>query len=339
MSNDWALVVGINRYPTAGVTPLEGAVHDAKKFHEWVTHPKGGAVDPLQAKLLTSPANGDGGAAGPARPKLSEVREFFEHLVNQLGSGTGRRLYIYLSGHGISPTGQESMRNAALLMANAQPPKYWFNFPGNIWAEGARSAALFREVILVMDCCRDLKNNVPIVGHDLGEPVSDSTDCRLIEVYATGWDSKARELAFPPATQKQGVFSRSLLEVLRTGRMTGTMLKESVKHHLAVALKDEKKAQVPEIGRDEELAKIMFNEAAGPPRTEVVITGHPPTPPVIEVWPEGADQSIQAALDGWSHDGASWRGTLEPALYELRLPAGGARRLQVFAGVKKEVIL
>jgi hypothetical protein len=339
MANDWALVVGINRYPTAGVSPLEGAVRDAKAFHRWVIDPKGGAVAPHQARLLTSPATTTGGAAGPARPVFSDVMQFFEHMLDQLGNGSGRRLYIYLSGHGISPTGQESARNAALLMANATAPKLWHNFAGNIWAEGARSAARFREVVLIMDCCRDVKTNATVMPHLFGDPTPDSKECRLIEVYATGWDSKARELVFPPAKKPRGVFTRSLLAVLGTGRMSGVLLKESVKQHLALALKDEKKAQVPEIGRDEELAKIVFNEAADPPKTEVIITGHPATPPVIELWPEGAEQSTQAALDGWSHDGAAWTGTLEPGVYELRLPTGGGRRLPIVAGVTKEVVL
>jgi hypothetical protein len=339
MPNDWALVVGINHYPAAGVSPLEGAVHDAREFHRWVVDAKGGAVDPHQAKLLTSPATVRNGAAGPPRPVFSELLEFFEQMAARLGNATGRRLYIYLSGHGISPTGQESIRNAALLMANATAPHLWHNFPGNLWAEGARSAARFREVVLIMDCCRDVKNNAMIMPHVFGEPVPDGKACWLVEAYATGWDSKARELVFPPAKKRRGVFTHSLLEVLRAGRMTGTMLKESVRQHLALALQDEKKAQVPEFGRNEELARILFNEAADPPHTDVVIQGHPPGLPIIEYWPEGADQSVQAALDGWSQDGGSWQGKLEPGMYELRLPGGGGRRLQIFAAVKKEVVL
>jgi caspase domain-containing protein len=350
MKDDWALVVGINRYPSAGVDPLEGAVYDAKRFHEWVTDPKGGDVlhdptgnilgDKNHIVLLTSPIE----PAGPARPLLSEFFQFFENLLDALGGKNGRRLYLYLSGHGISPSGQEAMRNAALLVANAMPPNRWLSFPGNIWAEGARSAALFREVVLIMDCCRDLKNNATVISHIFGEPVLDAKDCRLIEAYATGWNSKARERPFPPANQIQSVFTHSLLEVLRSGRMTGTLLKESIKEHLADLLKDEKKVQEPEIRPDEDLAKIVFNEQRDPPRTPVTITpvsitGDPAKPPEIEYWPEGSDDSELMALNDWSYDGSLWRGTLEPGQYQLRLPGGRHKRLKIVAGLEKKEVL
>jgi len=342
MKDDWALVVGINHYPRAGVDPLEGAVHDAKRFYDWVTDPKGGDVpidvDPNKshAVLLTSP---DPALLGPPQPVFSQIFQFFENLMGKLDNTTGRRLYIYLSGHGISPSGQESVRNAALLMANATAPSPLHCFPGNIWAEGTRSAARFREVVLIMDCCRDLKTNATIIPFVFGEAVADSKDCRLIEAYATDWDSKARELAFPPANQKQGVFTRSLLEVLKAGRMNGTLLKESVKKHLAQALKDEKKAQNPQIGRDEELAKVIFNEQAEDPKTPVSIAGNLAIPPTVEYWPEGGVQSTLVPPETWAKDGALWRGTLTPGQYDLRLPGGGGRRLKVLAGVPEEVAL
>jgi hypothetical protein len=224
-------------------------------------------------------------------------------------------------------------------MANATAPNLWHNFPGNIWAEGARSAARFREVVLIMDCCRDLMNNAPLGSHIFGDPVVDSKDCRLIQAYATGWASKARELPLPPNNQIQGVFTHSLLKVLWSGRLTGTLLKASVKKHLVHLLKDEKKAQELEIDRDEDLARIVFNEQADPPSTSVTISGHPATLPAIEVWPEGADISAEVPLDGWLHDGSVWQGRLAPGQYELRLPAGGGRRLKIVAGFPEEVAL
>jgi hypothetical protein len=343
MKDDWALVVGINHYPFAGVNPLAGAVHDAKEFCKWLTDPKGGDVpngsdeDDNHVVLLTSPT--DTAAPGPPKPTYSQILSFFEELLVKLGNASGRRLYIYLSGHGISPAGQVSVRNTALLMANAKAPNLWHNFTANIWAEGARSTARFREVVLIMDCCRDLKNNAVIMPHIFGDSVPDSKDCYLIEAYATAWGSKARELPFPPGGQMRGVFTRSLLEVLWSGRMTGTMLKASVRKHLTLVLKDEKKAQEPQIDRDEDLDRIVFNEQADPPRTLVTITGHPAARPEIDSWPEGTDNSVPVNLGDWTHDGASWQGKLEPGQYILRLPTGGSRRLKILAGVPEEVTL
>jgi hypothetical protein len=338
MENDWALVVGINRYPLAGVKTLHGAVHDAEKFRDWVIDEKGGNVDPDQVKLLLSPPKPTETEARP-KPVLSQIFEFFETLPMMLGGGHGRRLYVYLSGHGISPSGTESVRNAALLMANARSPNLWHNFPGNVWAEGARSAALFREVVLIMDCCRDLKNSANVHPHIFGDPTPDAKHCLLVEAYATGWASKAREAPIPPTNEIHGFFTYSLLEVLRAGRMNGTIFKASVLGHLAQVLKRAEKTQEPEIKPDEALAKIVFNEQAEPPKTDVTITGHAATPPLIEVWPEGADEAEQVATENWTFKAGVWQGNLEPGVYFLRPPAGPSKKIPVLAGVPAEVAL
>jgi hypothetical protein len=224
-------------------------------------------------------------------------------------------------------------------MANARPPKLWHNFAGNIWAEGVRSSALFREVVLVMDCCRDLKNNATAVPYTFGDPVSDSKDCLMMQMYAADWDSKARELVFPPEEKRQGVFTRSLLAVLECGQMSGTVLDQSVRVHLANALKNTSALALPKFGEDKDLTGITFNEAAPPVRTAVVLTNHPSEPPCIESWPEGAEQPVPVNLDGWQYGSGAWKGTLAPGEYELRLPNGTARRLGIVAGVPKEVTL
>ena len=338
MENDWALVVGINRYPFAGVKPLKGAVHDAEEFHKWVIDDKGGNVDPLQAKLLLSPPKPAGTETRP-KPVFSQIFEFFENLPMMLGGGHGRRLYVYLSGHGISPSGTESVRNAALLLANARSPNLWHNFPGNVWADGARCAALFREVVLIMDCCRDIKNSANIHPHIFGDPTPDAKHCLLVEAYATGWASKAREAPIPPTNEIHGFFTYSLLEVLRAGRMTGTIFKASVLGHLAQVLKKAEKTQEPDIKPDEALARIMFNEQAAPAKTYVTIIGHPATPPTIEFWPEGADDAVEVATGGWAFEDNVWQGDLEPGVYFLRPLAGPTKKIPVLAGVPGEVAL
>jgi hypothetical protein len=121
--------------------------------------------------------------------------------------------------------------------------------------------------------------------------------------------------------------------------MTGTLLKQSVKRHLAQVLKDEKRAQEPVIGPDNDLDKIKFNEAANPPSTPVTIKGHPANPPVIELFPPGSNTSQQVALTGWTFNNGEWSGELEPNAYELRLPGGGGKRFNVYAAVPEEVQL
>jgi hypothetical protein len=339
MENDWAIVIGINKYPkVTGAPSLQGAVDDAKKFCDWLEDPVGGAVPTEHIGTFFQ----DNTSSVPTVPNESQLITFIENnLISMLPQRPfGRRFYLYCSGHGISPTGQESIRNAALLMANAIMPTPLFHVSGNILAEGMRSSAYFQEVVLIMDCCRDLKKNVLPHSFQFIDPVEDGKGCILVEAYATSWASKAREIALPPDDKVKGVFTYSLLEVLKAGRMTGTMLKISVMNHLARLLKDEKKSQEPIIVPDEELSKIVFNEAAETPRTPVTIHGltldqHP----VIEFFPDGSDISQQIDLSEWVFNDADWQGFLEPRQYEIRLPSGGSRRLRIFAGVPEEVLL
>lgn len=334
MDGDWALCVGIDRYPKAGVKALHGAVGDATRFRDWVIRPNGGGVDPGHVMLLTSPAHDQPGK--PPKPAFSNIWTFFEGLTFQLGSEPGRRLYIYLSGHGISPSGQQSVRNAALLMANAVKPNHLHNFPGNVWAEGARSAALFREVVLFMDCCRDLQNNAILMPHPFGDPVADSSKCYLFEAYATQWASKAREMPFPPNNRPQGVFTRAVLSVLGTGRMSAAVFRESVKAELRRLLADEERAQEAEIRCAPEadtLSRLVFNEQAEEARSKVRIRGLD-SPPIIEFWPEGAEDPEAVATDDWQHADGCWQGMLAPGQYILRLPNGPAKRLKIHAGLE-----
>jgi hypothetical protein len=343
MENDWAMVIGINNYPKlSGVKPLQGAADDAGKFHKWLVDPLGGAVPDAHIGKFIQETNRETNPALQNRPIGPELMTFIEQNLLALlpAKPIGRRFYLYFSGHGISPTGQESIRNAALLMANAILPKPLLHISGNILAEGMRSSAYFREVVLIMDCCRDLENNVIPNGFDIFDPNDAGRNCLLFEAYATTWGSKARELALPPDGKVQGVFTHSLLEVLKSGRMTGRMLKMSVTQHLTRLLKDERKSQDPVIGQDMDLPKIIFNEAAPAPRTPVTIQGHPDhTLPDIEFFPEGSDTSEKVVMDDWTFHDGSWQGWLEPSTYELRIPGGGARRLRIFAGVPEEVNL
>jgi uncharacterized caspase-like protein len=339
--DDWALIVGINRYPRAGVDPLVGAVGDAERFKDWVTSPLGGNItDPDRVKMLTSPTDGQDNQV--ATPAFDEIYKYFMSLRSAIitRGDPGRRLYIFLSGHGISAKGQQD----ALLMATAMQPNLWDNFAGNLWAEGIAQAALFHEVVLFMDCCRDLQNSATVVDHIFGPPTSDSKNSILVAAHATQWASKARELDLPPdvseqSKTKRGVFTYSVLEVLNSGRMNGTMFKTAVKAHLTRTLKDEKKPQETEIRgepEDKALERIVFNEGAQEPRIPVRILGLTERPRIL-VYPEGSDDAVPVPVDGWIHQLDAWEGYLTPGQYDLWLPTGSTKRLKVFPANPLEI--
>lgn len=339
MEKDWALVVGINHYPYAagGLAPLTGAARDAEKFFRWVTDPQGGAVpdDGIHAVLLTSPPQVDP-AADPV-PVLSSIQSFIDRMKNRLANPPDRRLYIYLSGHGISPISEEAVRHAALLMANTRPPRDWPNVPGNVWAEGARNAALFQEVVLIMDCCRDLQQRASVGTHPFPDATDDGKVCHLVEMYAADWGSQAREAAFGEDQEVMGIFTHSLLEVLKAGNMNGRLLKDSVLKHLSRQTLP-RPAPKPDIRNDEELLHIIFNEAAPPPMSPVTILNQPPPdPPKIWVSPPAGGRLVKVDTSGWQCREGQWLGSLAPGFYQIGLPSGEPFLFAVYAGLSETV--
>lgn len=337
MENDWALAVGINHYPLASaVLPsLHGAVRDAVKFHQWVLKETGGHVPEGHTLLLTSPE--DPASLPRPRPFHEELQTFFGNLRVELRRNSGRRLYMYLSGHGISSVGTESFHNAALVMADSSPPDAWTSFTGNVWARAIQATRYFEEVVLIMDCCRDVMNEVPVDRPNFGMTTSESKDSRLVEIYAARWASKAREGEFGEPKEKQGIFTHSLLEVLNAGKMKGSLLKASVLAHLNRKATQDNPYRPPEMTTDDDLAMLTFNEDAPDPLTQVTVRNHP-APPVIEYWRDDSDEAQQVDMNNWNRNDDTWTGQLPPGQYELRLPAPRlAKRLRVYAAVPAEV--
>src|SRR5438045_3103110 len=114
---DFAFVVGLNDYPALG--PLRGAQADARDFFAWVTDPQGGGIDPDQtrpdrpADLILSSLDAAGGLPKPARSEVDDVLRKYDRIANQRAQTggplkTGRRLYVFFSGHGFAPTSADS---------------------------------------------------------------------------------------------------------------------------------------------------------------------------------------------------------------------------------------
>lgn len=163
---DWSLCVGIGSYRAdSGLSSLPGALNDARIIHEWMIDEKGGGVpnEPgkAQAELILSPAAQT--EDGDPTPTEGQIEKFLKRLNrvaarnNQdlKGFKAGRRLWLYFSGHGIGFAEQRS--DVGLLTADASPPPMgeFYHVAGTVWAEFFRVAAIFDEVILFMDCCRE----------------------------------------------------------------------------------------------------------------------------------------------------------------------------------------
>src|SRR6185503_16954375 len=88
------------------------------------------------------------------QPRINEVETAIEQLATKLrksGQQAGR-LYLYLAGHGFS----REVDEAALLMAHAaKGVTSALHIPGRTYANRFSKTSWFREVVLLMDCCRE----------------------------------------------------------------------------------------------------------------------------------------------------------------------------------------
>ncbi len=224
--SDFALVVGLNEYKA--LDPLNGAKGDAQAFADWLADPDGGGLPAGNIRTFFSNSEA-------TEPRLEDLVEWFENLIIDnaptLDELIGRRLYIFLAGHGIGP----DINSAGLLTPTTSliSVKY---LAGRLFADYFREAALFEEVVLFMDCCRDNDWDLPDPFFPLRRKVDAGAahTVRFLYIYATGFGRKSREMAFNGAVS--GIFTFALLEGLRgeagavdpQGRITGESLAKFV---------------------------------------------------------------------------------------------------------------
>jgi hypothetical protein len=213
-TEDWAIVVGISAYP--GISEAVGAEADARAFRDWLIDPAGGDVPQDQVELIvTSEYGPPWERPEPAKPTFLELWAAGEKLLRR-GEGTGcvgRRLYLYFAGHGIAAKETET----ALLMANAHKramgaPLHWL---GEYTAEHFRQSSYFDEILLFMDCCREI---VAVEGLTMPwAPLRAAGFAERVKrfyAYATRWSGLAwaRPMA---AGGAGGEFTAALLEGLK----------------------------------------------------------------------------------------------------------------------------
>jgi hypothetical protein len=200
-NHDWGIVVGVQQY--VGQLPadaLQGPNRDARAFAAWLRGP--GEVPKGQLKVLPSTAR-------PPFPSREPIADALWEVRNRVRDEHGRRLWLYLAGHGI-----EIRRESVLLTAKAERGRWSEHVPGPDTATWFRLSGLFEEVILVMDCCRTSVDRVDVqrLFDDADEPTSRRT--RWMFALATRWSRVARERAVPPDPDVRGVFTSVLLEGL-----------------------------------------------------------------------------------------------------------------------------
>ena len=337
---DHALVVGLNRYPA--FTRLRGAEADAVGFYKWLISPSGGALAMRNVRRILSSdfPDPDPNDVGTWQPALEALKlEFRRHsdraFTNKKKTGAsriGRRLYVFLAGHGITPARAASpnLEDAALLMASASAEAFGEHLLGYSWAEWFVNAAAFDEVLLFMDCCRDVKNNVPPIGCSLTPLLDDRRpEVKVFCAAATELDSQSWEQEFGTPAEPHGVFSYVLMQGLRSeglrnnaGELTGTRLANFLDDQLPKLRADQRPRLKFDATRD---VVIVKRPVTGAPNLEIAFA---PAVSGQEVRLFAAE-NLSNPIHSYNVNGAAWQLHVPRGIYKLVAPAGPPRLFEV----------
>lgn len=271
-ADDYAVIVGITSYP--GLRTLQGPENDARVFREWAVSPAGGQVpdvDGVNIQMVCSSKYPAAATTPEARPWKADVYAALDKLRalgESKGGRTGRRLYLFFAGHGITPDNE--VDEAALLMANAVKGGL-SHVPGRKVVTYFRAAAYFDQVVLFMDCCRDAWGSTRLQSYDW-DVLNRSGPVKHFSGFASQWNEKAREAAFELTKGKpevHGVFTAHLITMLRGGSMTAAMLR-------GLMLNSAKRFAVPSteyvpVFEPDAQTAIVLNEGAQPVQFPVSI--------------------------------------------------------------------
>ncbi|MFO7643549.1 MAG: caspase family protein [Desulfosarcina sp.] len=363
--DDYAILVGISHYPNPGFPPLQGPPRDVARFHRWLTDPQGGDVDPDHITTIVSPEPPSSVAPDQAPPQFTDFQVAFQHLIagsdGRLQYHSDSRLYLYFSGHGFCEI-RNQMPQAAIYAANATRLFNW-NIAGTLYALWAKEAAVFGEIVLVMDCCRDAEATKMMTNPILPTIVNPGAarNVKLFCVYAAPKGGKAQERPIAELDDEvHSLLTHVLLDALRhappnpAGDITGQMLKNYIENAWPAACGDIP-ADPPEIYI--------------PPTGDIVLSRRPPqrlrqtlrlttlaAGDLLEIY-DGRNQLL-ATLDlpapGSPTVPVTWADqsretlplnasavtlSLPAGLYRARLVTGGAERQQLFQAGGSDVQL
>jgi hypothetical protein len=353
MNTDWAIVVGVRRYP--GISDLDGSENDAEDFAKWLVDPAGGDVPPAQVRLILSSQFPNPADASNASPTNVEVERAFEWLDDEaeknrttIGRKVGRRLYLYFSGHGYAPARDD----AALLMANATPRRMGNHIAGKLWAEWIYQSGYFEEIALFMDCCRDNYTSVQLRPAHLSQVLDKNGMNKRKRFYAFGtdWDRKAWERLNPTDNKVHGVFTTALLSGLSglaadksTGLITDASLKTYLHQNMANFLSPEERAGRPALSTDAQV--FLESNATGP-----MIFRQIPVAEVkkvkVRIHVPAADRDKNAGIFLGNDDTNPiesvaavpevWELELPKGLYEVRLASGASELFKINASLESQ---
>jgi hypothetical protein len=238
MPRDWALVVGIAKYP--GFGDLQGPVHDADEVAEFLKV----ELNVANVRVITSQGS-DGVAWGnlEPHPTKGDIENWIGALHRQskqneeagLGVKVGRRLYLYFSGHGMA----RGKHECAIITSEALKPQHLSHVIATSWIENLCNLEYFDEYVLWMDCCSEYNLTLtpsytpfPVVA-----PIDPQPSCLV--VTSARFPGLSIERQIEDGGRLRGIFTHFLLQGLRGHARnpdTGTLTTKDLRGYLIAAM-------------------------------------------------------------------------------------------------------
>ena len=324
----FAVVVGIDFYP--GIRNLSSARNDARAFCAWLADPGGGELPPPppgqppqnspNIELILEP--GPFAAAADARPTRDIVSKAFKKIHTRMRQvyqanpldWERSRLYVYFSGHGVTPSPQE----VAVLMADATEDDLGYNIACGLYLNYYLASQDFHELVFLTDCCRSFKGTAPLSP----PPFSIVNNHRGAVASAMGYATQYQDVAYEPSMNGddgRGYYTKALLEGLGgaavdpdvPGEINSTSLQNYVRKRVTEMTKDKAVPQIPEMAAPG--AKVVFRTGAQRPRRQITIH-----------FPAGFARRVMlsdgklAKVGEWDPAQGDWVQPLDDGNYEVR---------------------
>ena len=333
VDENFAIVVGISRYKGGTeYPPLDGPLHDVAHICEWLTDPNGGNVKPANIYRLTTPhdlivAPQDGAPdAATWTPDQGAFIRAYQDITIENGEYRRRdsRLYLYFSGHGFSQSADTTAR-AALFAANAYGPARP-NIPGTVYAEAAKRVAVFKEIVLIMDCCRDVQRNSPYAAYELDQTESGNAEkVKLFAMYASAKNGKAQEREFASQDKVFGLLTHGLVRALDEaptnvlGQVSSTTLNNYLKFNWETWCPPDYPAPQPPRTVPADAGDIFFGSRKTLFTQRFVVDGA--VPPAVKLQSAGLD-----AVGTFGPDRIIWVERNDPEKIEIEFDIADGRK-------------